>query len=74
VPKDLKIRLRDQSPKSHDETASKASPFRLAIVLSFPKASDGGFDTITRWITVADQVSCLSGYAQSPVPVPKTGQ
>ena len=73
MPNALKIRLRDQSPKSHDETASR-SPLRLAIVLSFPKASDGGFDTITRWITVADHVSCLSGYADSPVPVAKTGQ
>lgn len=74
VPKMIKKRLANHSLKAHGETVSQACTSRLAIVLSFPNASDGSFSRITRWIDLADQVSCLSGYSKSPLPVPKTSR
>jgi hypothetical protein len=57
VPKILTIQLPDQSAEPRRHASSEASTSRLAIVLSFPNVPDGGFNTITRSITLSDQVS-----------------
>jgi len=57
VAKIFTIRLPDQPLKPQGHDASEASTSRLAIVLSFPNVADGGFNTVTRSITLPDQVS-----------------